>query len=156
MSPTRPAMQGLKRTVTQSDTPRKKKTRATPAFKVRFGLVSASEAAEGRDIASKRDKSQLVARRTASEIPTSKLTLTPGQRESLDALYKSQQIEEYKFVARGASGGEASQVSAAAIMASRELDLDSRESASSRWSVKWCTIRGRGTDNEVQCVLYQW
>jgi hypothetical protein len=64
-------------------------------------------------------------------------------------------ILEHKFVVRGADDG-ASQVSAAAIMASYELDLDSREDAASRWSVKWCTVRGKGTDNEVQRVLYQW
>jgi hypothetical protein len=90
MSPTplSPALEHKKSTLATSGSPKKKKKRAAPTFKVRFGIVSANEAAQAYATVSKRDNFQLSARRTASDIPIDKLKLTKSQREGIDALYE--------------------------------------------------------------------
>lgn len=94
----------------------------------------------------------LSAHQIASQIYLQYLTLAPEQEMALSEIYQSgDSIEEKIF----RTEDESDQLAAAAMLATNYLDLDSRESLGSRWSIRWGKSDGKDK-SRVRKVLYQW
>lgn len=121
-------------------------------YKVCFGHVSNTEAAQGYDAPSSRDQSTLSARGLASEIPMDELWLTDAQKHSIRALHKENCIVDHVF----SINQHGSQTQAAALMASHGLDIASREDPVNRWSARWTSASQQVGVAQTKRVLYQW
>ena len=125
------------------------------SYQVRFGHVSAQEAAAGygqRKQTAKREKEHLSAREKATGLNRGALTLTPTQHEELCELEANNQLFDLEFLAVPGERGDASQKEAAAILAAHGLELDLRDEPTNRWSIRW----SRATKNGIQTRLVQW
>ncbi|KAJ7581987.1 hypothetical protein C8J56DRAFT_792749 [Mycena floridula] len=105
-------------------------------YNVRFGEVSAAEAARGYNNKPKGRPENLNARSLGTDINWNALKLTENQRKDIHTIYQNGRNVDHKFYAYGDLAAE-SQREAAALLASYGLDLDSRDEPANRWSVKW-------------------
>lgn len=92
------------------------------------------------------DTVPLPARKSAVDVNLQRLPVTDEDRQLLQQLY-----DEKKTTERTYGLEEASQIAAAAFLASVELDVHARELTGSRWSCVW-SKRSRKTEK----TLLQW
>ncbi|KAK7023569.1 hypothetical protein VNI00_016655 [Paramarasmius palmivorus] len=117
---------------------------------VRFAHVSATEAAEGRDLKKNRQNGGLCARLQATSVYTDHLSMTPDQHTQIDAIYASHAVETYDFVVAGPEA-ERQQKDAGALMATYGLTCEALDEIGNRWSIKWSRAEEEMTKVLLQC-----
>ncbi|KIJ29530.1 hypothetical protein M422DRAFT_269065 [Sphaerobolus stellatus SS14] len=123
---------------------------ANKVYRVRWAHVTAAEA--------RGDTVEVTAKQSATQIPWKVLDWNSKRSEILNAKYMAfeqgspeNEIEDYTFL----STDNIQQNEAGGILAMHGLDEASVEDISSRWSIRWSRISGKG-DKAERRVLYQW
>ncbi|KAF9029036.1 hypothetical protein BDZ89DRAFT_1133294 [Hymenopellis radicata] len=110
---------------------------------IRFGNVSATEAAEGRMKKADRQNHQLLARQQACTLYVRKLILSTEQSIAIQHLYDANKIESYEFHVGGEAEQE-SQQATATVMGIHGLTFAALDEVDNRWSVAWSENTGEG------------
>lgn len=89
--------------------------------------------------------------RALSSIYTKYLFLTDDQRGKIDEIHAGGKITSQEFEACEIE----QQLTAAALLASYRLDIESRECLANKWVIRWSREGGEGPETAYR-VLYQW
>lgn len=114
-------------------------------FEVRFAPVTYEDARGTQS-------GPLNPRRRAAQVEFKKLFSDDKQCTAVCQLYKSNNVDVFEEEYEPDKG---SQLEAATILASQNLDPESLESPASRWSIKDSMITGKGKKTTKK-ILYQW